>query len=139
MILLDTNVLSEWMKPHPEPAVIAWLDQQPEPTLFIPAIAKLEIESGIAILPEGKRKRSLAAAAELILNAFSERCLPLDCAAAAYYAQILLRSKVSGHPVSVEDAQIAAIAVANGLVLATQNVSDFDFLDSLELKNPWRM
>ena len=122
MILLDTNVLSEWMKPYPEPAVIAWLDQQREPMLFMPAIAKLEIESGIAMLPEGKRKRSLAVAAELIFDAFSERCLPLDCAAAAHYAQIILCSKVSGRPVSVEDAQIAAIAVANGLVLATRNV-----------------
>ena len=138
MILLDTNVLSEWMRPRPEPAVIAWLDQQPEAALFMPAIAKAEIESGIVMLPEGKRKRSLAVAAQLIFDAFSDRCLPLDCAATAHYAQILLRSKMFGRPVSVEDAQIAAIAVANDLVLTTRNVSDFDFLDNLGLKDPWR-
>ena len=137
MILLDTNILSEWMRPAPDPVVITWLDRQPEKDLFLPAIAKAEIETGIARLPEGRRKTSLALSAQVILDSFADRCLALDCAATIHYAQALALSKTFGRPMAVEDAQIAAIAVANGLTLATRNTSDFDFLDTLSLLNPW--
>ncbi len=137
MILLDTNVISEWMKPLPDPRVIAWLDDQPARHLFLPSVAKAEIESGIALLPDGKRKTALRRAAEAVFDEFSVRCLPLDCEAAVEYARILSLSKRAGRPISVEDAQIAAIARRNSLKLTTRNVSDFNFLNDLDLINPW--
>ncbi len=138
MILLDTNVISEWMKPSPAPRVIAWLDKQPASHLFLPSIAKAEIESGIALLPHGRRRTALSKAAQAVFEALASRCLPLDCQATVDYARILSLSKTSGRPISVEDAQIAAIAYRHSLQLATRNVSDFDFLSDLELVNPWQ-
>lgn len=138
MILLDTNVISEWMRPAPDSRVIAWLDGWPVGQLFVPAIAKAEIEAGIALLPEGKRRAALNQAAEVIFAEFSGRCLPLDCDCAAQYASILAVSRRAGRPMTVEDAQIAAIAYRHGMTLATRNLSDFDCLKDLELIDPWQ-
>ncbi len=137
MILLDTNVLSEWMKPSPSPSVIEWLDRQEAGALFMPAIAKLEIEAGIALLPEGKRKEGLRRVASTLFAEFEERCLPLDCEAAVGYGAIVGAAKGLGRPISVEDAMIAAIAKRHGFELATRNVKDFDFLLGLRTVNPW--
>jgi predicted nucleic acid-binding protein len=137
MILLDTNVLSEWMRPRPDPIVIHWLDQQPEYSLFIPAITKAEIETGISILPDGKRKQLLKLSAQMVLDVFSDRCLALDCDTTAHYAGIMTVSRNLGRPITVEDAQIAAIAITNNLTLATRNITDFDFLSQINLINPW--
>lgn len=138
MILLDTNVISEWMKPLPDPRVIAWLDARPASHLFLPSVAKAEIESGIALLPDGKRKTALQRAAQVVFDEFSGRCLPLDCGTTVEYAAILSLAKRAGHPISVEDAQIAAIACRNSLKLATRNVSAFDCLKDLDLIDPWQ-
>ncbi len=138
MFLLDTNVISEWMKPSPDRHVIAWLDAQPAKHLYLPAVAKAEIESGIALLPDGKRKIALQRAAQVVIQAFSSRCLALDCATTVAYAEIQSQSKIAGRPMSVEDAQIAAIAYGNSLALVTRNVADFDFLTDLQLLNPWQ-
>jgi len=78
MILLDTNVISELMRPKPNAAVIEWLDEQFSHELFLPAIVKAEIEMGIAILDDGKRKQDLLQVAELIFTSFKNRCLPFD-------------------------------------------------------------
>ena len=137
MILLDTNVLSEWMRPQPDPIVIRWLDRQAEHSLFLPVIAKAEIETGISILPDGKHKQSLRLSAQVLLDTFSDRCLVLDCHTTEHFANILTLSRTLGRPISVEDAQIAAIAIANKLTLATRNSIDFDFLDRLSRVNPW--
>lgn len=138
MILLDTNIISELMRSTPVPAVIEWLDDQAANELFIPAIVKAEIETGIAILEMGKRKQSLQKAAELIFINFSNRCLPFDGKTAGYYANILAFAKKQGRPISVEDAQIAAIALQHSALLATRNITDFDFLDNLSIINPWQ-
>jgi hypothetical protein len=137
MLLLDTNVLSEWMKPAPDARVIAWLDDQSAAHLFVSSVAKAEIDAGIAVLPPGKRKNALKRAAQILFEPFASRCLSLDCEAAVDYARVLATSKRLGRPVSVEDAQIAAIAYRYSLDLATRNLSDFDFLDDLRLVNPW--
>lgn len=139
MILLDTNVISEIMRPQPDSAVIAWLDRQHADSLFIPAIVKAEIETGIAILNDGKRKQSLLQAAELIFIHFADRCLPFDGKTASHYASIIAFAKKQGRPISVEDAQIAAIARQHAASLATRNVTDFDFLAELILINPWQL
>jgi len=137
MILLDTNVISELMKTQPEPKVLAWLDQQADTDLYLSVISKAEIELGIAQLPDGKRKQSLAAAALEVLAAFEGRCLDYVCAASTDYVAIAEASKAAGRPMSIEDMLIAAIAQTNACVLVTRNVSDFDFLPGLEVVNPW--
>jgi toxin FitB len=138
MILLDTNVISEWMKPAPDLRVVAWLDAQPASELFVSAIAKAEIEAGIALLPEGKRRAALHRAAEVIFDELSGRCLPLDCDSTAEYARILSLCKRVVRSISVEDAQIAAIACRHSMNLATRNTADFDCLKGLELIDPWQ-
>ena len=137
MILLDTNVISEWMKPEPEPTVLAWLDRQAANRLFIPAVTRAEIETGIGILPLGRRRTALMAAAAVVFSEFERRCIAFDCDCATPFATIIAESRRLGRPISVEDAQVAAIALTRTFQLATRNIADFDFLDGLQLVNPW--
>lgn len=139
MILLDTNVLSELMKPAPEPVVIQWLDAQLDSQVFLTAVTKAEIELGIALLPNGKRKDGFIGLADALFNEFQDRVLPFDAAAASYYANLVANARKAGRTLSVEDAQIAAISQANHLTLATRNSKDFEFIPDLSLINPWQM
>jgi len=138
MILLDTNVISELMRQAPERRVVEWLDAQSAPEVWISAVAAGEIRLGIALLPNGRRKTRLAELAEEMLDVdFADRRLPFDLAAAADYADIVAARTRLGRPVSVEDAQIAAIARSAGLTLATRNTRDFEGIAGLQLVNPW--
>lgn len=137
MILLDTNVLSELMKSAPETGVLEWIDTLPASECYISAITKAEIELGIALLPDGKRKNSLKTAAGLMFDEFLDRCLSINSTAASRYAEIVAGRTRIGRPVSVEDAQIAAIALTQKMSLATRNTSDFEFIEGLALINPW--
>ena len=138
MILLDTNVLSELMKPRPDKKVVSWLDKQWEWDLWTSAITVAEIFLGIALLDEGKKKAVLFSLAQQMFDQdFKDRCLPFDDLAAAEYAMIVSERAKDGRPISVEDAQIAAISKTANLILATRNVKDFDHIDELELINPW--
>lgn len=137
MILLDTNVLSELMKSAPETGVLEWIDTLPASECYISAITKAEIELGIALLPDGKRKSSLKTAAGLMFDEFLDRCLSFNSTAASRYAEIVAGRTRIGRPVSVEDAQIAAIALTQKMSLATRNTSDFEFIEGLALINPW--
>lgn len=138
MILLDTNVISETMRPSPDPIVINWLDAQFEADVWISSISVAEIRLGVALLPEGKRKEMLNDLTETMFREdFSGKCLPFDCEASAGYAEIVSERHRQGHPISVEDAQIAAIALCGGLTLATRNVRDFAGIKGLDVVNPW--
>ncbi len=138
MILLDTNVLSEMMRGVPEPRVLAWLDQRPDTDFWVSAVTVAEIGLGIALLPKGRRKATLAdLAASMFEEDFFGRCLSFDQEAAAVYACIVSSRMGMGRPISVEDAQIAAIAVTNRLVLATRNIGDFEKIKELTIVNPW--
>lgn len=138
MILLDTNVVSELMRPAPEPRVVEWLDTHPADEVWISAVTAGEIRLGIALLPDGQRKARLAGLAESMLEEdFAERCLPYDLAAAAEYADIVAGRSRLGRPIAVEDAQIAAIARSSGLTLATRNTRDFSDIHGLDVVNPW--
>lgn len=137
MILLDTNVLSELMRTHPSPNVIRWLDTQADADLYISVISKAEIQLGISRLPNGQRRIGLSAAADELLAEFAERCLELPCAATPAYVRVAEASRSLGRPMSIEDMQIAAIAMQHAAVLATRNVKDFDCLADLKLRNPW--
>lgn len=138
MIVLDTNVLSEPLKPGPEPTVVEWLDAQHPGTLCITAITVAELRYGLAALPEGRRKAILTKRLEAeVLPLFGSRILPFDDDAAAQYADLQAAARASGRPMPVLDAQIAAIARARGCALATRNVADFEGA-GLVLVNPWR-
>lgn len=138
MILLDTNVLSELMRPMPDPNVVRWLDVWPEWDVWISAVTVAEIRLGISLLPAGKQKALLLDIAEQVFQEdFHDRCLPFDCEAAGEYALIVAERNRQGHPISVEDAQIAAIARTAALTLATRNTKDFSGITGLELIDPW--
>ena len=138
MILLDTNVLSELMRPTPDPHVVRWLDARPAGEVWISAVTIAEIRLGILRLPAGKRKALLLDLAEQIFKEdFHDRCLPFDCEAAFEYAVIVDRRNRQGHPISVEDAQMAAIARTAELALTTRNTKDFSDIEGLTLLNPW--
>lgn len=137
MFLLDTNVLSELMKPAPNSSVIDWLDQQSGSALFLSAVTRAEIELGIALLPAGQRKQRIANAAERMFDRFSGRCLVFGEMAAIEYGQLVAEQTWQGRPITTEDAQIASIALVHGLQLVTRNVKDFEGITSLEVINPW--
>ncbi len=138
MILLDTNVLSEFMRPTPDVAVVRWLDQHVSDQVWICSVSRAEIELGLALLPDGRRKLGLAQAAGAMFEEdFAGRSLPFDDAAAALYGSIVAGRSRLGRPVSIEDAQIAAIAMAHGLTVATRNVRDFQDIEGLVVVNPW--
>lgn len=121
------------MKPDPAPAVVGWLDRQDQGQVFLCAVTRAEIETGIALLPVGTRRAKLRAAADLLLGEFADRCLTVSCDCAVHDATIIEQSKRLGRPITVEDAQIAAIARRHAATLATRNIRDFDFLEGLSL------
>jgi toxin FitB len=137
MILLDTNVLSELMRREPDPTTLAWVDARPQHHLHISAITRVEIELGIALLAEGRRKDGLRAAAGRMFAEFSGRCLAFDEAAAVHYGRLVAARARGGRPITVEDAQIAAVALAGGLTLATRNTGDFAGIEGLALVDPF--
>lgn len=105
MVLLDTNVISELMRQSCDPKVMTWLDNQPEMNIWTSAITVAEIRLGIALLPDGKRKRELSdLAGAMFQEEFSGRCLPFDYSVAAKYASIVAARTQQGSPISVEDA-----------------------------------
>jgi predicted nucleic acid-binding protein len=137
MLVLDTNILSEALRPEPNAAFRIWLRAQPPASLFTTAITKAEIKYGIAILPEGKRRSTLLTAATLMFeDDFNGRVLPFDSDAADVYAAIAAQRRLAGQPISEADGQIAAIARSRGGRVATRNVRDF-INCGVDLVNPW--
>ncbi len=145
MLVLDTNVLSEIMRPSPEPRVLQWLDKQQKSQIWLTSITCAEILAGIARLPDGKRKSGLQQAAQhMLVEEFSSRILAFDQLAAIHYAEVLTQRSRAGKPISMADAQIAAMCKSAALTitgtqsvcLATRNEKDFDNLN-LSLLNPW--
>ena len=137
MILLDTNILSELMRPAPEAAVEQWLAAQPDASVFISAITEAELRYGAALLPSGKRRLALTAEIKGMLEAdFGGRILPFDSSAAQAFAIVASERRQAGKPISQADAQIAAVARSRGASLATRNVEDFEGC-GIEVINPW--
>lgn len=137
--LLDTNVLSELMREHPAPELLNWFAGQAANQLQISVITQAEILAGIAVLPAGKRRDALARAAHQIFSDdFLGRCIAFGSGPAEHYAMVRAQRKHAGRPITTEDAQIAAIALAAQLKLVTRNTKDFEEIDGLELINPWQ-
>lgn len=136
MLVLDTNVLSEAMRGGPNAAIDRWVREQAPEYRYTTSVTLAEIAYGTERLPEGRRKEHLRDAARAAVAAFGDLILDFDRAAATAYATIRTRREATGRPISVLDAQIAAICRVHGATLATRNVKDFDGLD-LALVNPW--
>ena len=137
--MLDTNVLSELMREKPSVAVLNWFAQNTGSVMHTCTVTQAEILTGIALLPAGKRRTALALAAEQLFEQdFANHCHAFDAAAAKNYALIVSERSRHGQPISTEDAQIAATALANGLIVATRNTADFENIDALLLVNPWQ-
>jgi predicted nucleic acid-binding protein len=137
MIVLDTNVVSEPVKPGASEAVRAWLDRQDPETLYLTSTSLAELLVGIGRLPVGKRREGLADALnELLEMLFGRRILPFDTRAAVEYARVVGRMRSTGHGISVGDAQIAAIAATHGFAVATRDTAPFERA-GIEVINPW--
>jgi len=138
MIVLDTNVISEVMRPNPSPKVLEWMRAEPLASLFTTAITEAELLYGVALLPPGRRRQALEATLTTVLSEdFSGRILPFDSAAAREFATVAAGRRRSGRPISDADARIAAIARSRGAAVATRDVEDFAACD-LVLIDPWR-
>lgn len=137
MILLDTNVLSEPLKPAPDPTVLAWLDAQAIETLYVPTITLAEIRFGIAALPDGKRRAILSQRMEeQILPAFADRILSFGIEATVTYATLRTRARLAGRAIGVADGYIAAIAAEHGFAVATRDTAPF-LAAGIPVINPW--
>ncbi len=137
MIVLDTNVLSELMRPNPAERVVAWLAAQPAASVYTTSITQAEILHGLLLLPPGRRRRGLEAAAEtMFAKDFEGRILGFGSEAALPYARIASARRRAGRPLSQFDAQIAAIAHSAGAAVATRNVADFAGC-GVKLIDPW--
>jgi hypothetical protein len=136
MILLDTNVISEAIKPDSHPTVRAWLDAQAAETLFLPSITIAELLFGIGALPDGRRKSILAARIDGLLEAFAGRILPFDTSAARRYADLAVKARAAGKGFPTPDGYIAAIAAAHDFAVASRDTSAFKAA-GLTVIDPW--
>ena len=137
MIVLDTNVVSELMKPAPADAVVRWIAKQPTTTLYTTSVTQAEILHGLMLLPAGKRRAALETTVEAMFDEdFAGRVLPFGSEAARAYAQIAVQRRRSGRPISQFDAQIAAIARSTRAPVATRNVDDYEGC-GIKVVNPW--
>jgi predicted nucleic acid-binding protein len=136
MIVLDTNVVSEAMKPEPDPAVRDWLDEQAAETLYLSSVTIAELMFGIGALPEGRRKNKLAVALDGVLELFADRILPFDIDAARRYADLAVKARGAGRGFPTPDGYIAAIAAAHDFAVASRDTSAFTAA-GLTVIDPW--
>jgi toxin FitB len=137
MIVLDTNVLSELMKAAPAQSVVRWVAEQPATSLYTTSITQAEVLHGIMLMPAGKRRSVIEAAAQaMFTEEFGGRILAFGSDAAYPYARIAAQRRRAGHPISHFDAQIASIAHSTGAAVATRNAADFDGC-GIKVINPW--
>lgn len=138
MVIVDTNVFSELLRPAPEPRVEAWLAAQDGAAVYLTAISAAELRFGLAIMADGRRRAALSEAVDRILREdFAGRILPFDSGAAEFYATIGAARRTAGRPNAHADCQIAAIARARGFTVATRNTADFAGC-GMALSNPWQ-
>ena len=137
MILLDTNVISEPQRQVPDSRVLGWLDAQALETLYLSTITVAELRAGIALMPAGKRRAKLQENLEKrLLPMFANRVLPFDMGCTSAYANLLAKSRAVGVAVETADAFIAAVAIANGFIVATRDTGPFTVAGA-KVVNPW--
>jgi predicted nucleic acid-binding protein len=137
VIVLDTNVVSEPLKPEPDAGVLAWLDAQAPASLYLTSISVAELLAGVAALPAGRRRNRLTQrVAAQVLALFEDRILSFDLRAAHAFAGVQAGAQEVGNQIGFADAAIASIAAAHGFALATRNVRDFRGA-GIEVIDPW--
>ena len=137
MIVLDTNVLSEALRPAPDSRVLRWLARQSRASLFTTTVTQAEILYGIRLLSDGKRRQGLWHAAQKIFGEdFEGQMLNFDCDAAEAFAEIAASRRTAGKPINQFDAMIAGMSRSRGASLATRNVEDFADC-GIDVVNPW--
>jgi len=137
MILLDSNVISEFMRPVPELRVVRWLDRQPRSSVWTTPITILEIRTGLLTLPEGRRRERMVEGFQFLLSQkLARRIAVFDLTAAEQTASIMAARSKAGRPVELRDAMIAGIALAANASIATRNTRHFEDLQ-IHLINPW--
>jgi predicted nucleic acid-binding protein len=135
--LLDTNVISEWTKPRPDPGVVNWLADVDEDRIFISVVTLAELRHGIERLPPGARRDRLDTwLTEEVPLRFEERLLDVDAETANMWGRVMARGQAVGRPPGAMDAFIAAVTLRHDMMLVTRNVSDFEAL-SLRYLDPW--
>lgn len=137
MIVVDTNTLSELLRPVPDARVLAWFAAQPRATLFTTTVTRGEILYGLHLMPDGQRRRGYLEAVMAILREdFSGRVLGFDAESADAYARIAASRRLAGRPIGQLDAMIAGIASSRDATVATRNLKDF--VDcGVEVVDPW--
>jgi len=139
VVILDTNVVSELIRLHPHPPVVEWMDQQNAFEVWITAVTAAELRTGVALLPESKRKSDLHLHIERLLDeTFAGFVLPFDDKSTIPYADIVSSRRNRGRPIAFQDAQIGAICLQWGMPLATRNTRDFAGT-GIDLIDPWSM
>lgn len=137
MIILDTNVISELMRPKPSARVVVWVAKQRATELFTTSITEAEIFYGIELRAKGKRREGLLAAADAMFTEdLAGRIFGFESETARAFSKIAAHRRALGRPISHADAQIAAVAQVRGARLATRNVADFEDC-GLDVVNPW--
>ena len=137
MVVVDTNVLSELMRPTPDTVIASWVGERATSSLHLTAISEAELRFGLAIMPPGRRRDGLAEGLERMLRTgFANRVLPFDSAAASAYAEIAAARRAMGRPMPEADCQIAAIARSRDLAVVTRNVRDFADA-GINVIDPW--
>lgn len=136
MIVLDTNVVSEAMRPEPHPGMRAWLNDQVAETLYLSSVTVAELLFGIGALPAGKRKDLLAQAFDGLMGLFRDRVLPFDIDAARRYADLAVTAKVAGRGFPTPDGYIAAIAASRGFIVASRDTVPYEAA-KVTVINPW--
>jgi hypothetical protein len=137
MIVLDTNVISEAMKPEANPAVRAWLNEQVAETLYLTSVTLAEMLFGIAVLPAGRRRNNLTHALDGLPALFGDRVLPFDIDAARHHAALAVAARSAGRGFPTPDGYIAAIAASRGFIVASRDTSPYE-AGGLQVVNPWQ-
>ena len=137
MVVVDTNVLSELMRPTPDTVIASWVGERATSSLHLTAISEAELRFGLAIMPPGRRRDGLTEGLERMLRTgFANRVLPFDSAAASAYAEIAAARRAMGRPMPEADCQIAAIARSRDMAVVTRNVRDFADA-GIDVIDPW--
>jgi len=137
MIVVDTNVISELMRPDPAATVLTWMEAHDGPELYTTAITVAEVRYGVARLPPGPRRQAFSDVTAGIFAGFAEKILAFDAVAAEVYAEVVSHRDELGMPIDALDAQIASICRACRSSVATRNVADFRDT-GIDVVNPWR-
>jgi toxin FitB len=137
LIILDTNVVSEPLKPDSDATVLHWLDRQSPATLYLTTISQAELLAGVLALPAGKRRTELQRVINNeLVSLFADRILLFGERSAEAYAHVVTSANAAGNPIDFADAAIGAIAIEHNFILATRNVRDFKGT-AVKLLNPW--